>query len=102
MDTVSPTLSQTVNLMGEEFNINYLRSHQGVHAALVSGEVEGVPFRIVDGEIEPGDTYIAERRTGIKLLTCLRNIKEGGYIVPQELAYVYDTYECIKIEFILD
>lgn len=91
-----------VTLMGREFYSGYLNAHPGIKAALESGEVEGVPFRLVDGEIEAGDTYIAERNVGLKLLTCRENVKDQRFICPVENAYAYDTGECIKIELVLD
>lgn len=42
-----------------------------------------------------GDSYLAERNTGPKLLTC-RQIKDG-YVVSVEIAYYFDLYECVKI-----
>lgn len=92
--------ASTVTLMGEEFSIYYLRAHPGVHTALLSGEIDGIRFRLLDGSITTGDTYLAERRNGVKLLTCSRNEEASGYIVPQENAYIYDTGECIKIELV--
>lgn len=45
--------------------------------------------------IQPGDTYLAERNTGPHLLTCHK--VKNNYIVPVEMAYCYDVWECIKI-----
>lgn len=86
-----------------EHNIHplFLARHPGIKQAVESGEIEGVPFKIADGEIEPGDMYIAERNVGLKLLTCQKNDKANGWIVPTELAYSYDRGECIKIELCL-
>jgi len=81
-----------------EFNPLYLAAHPGINKAITSGEIEGVPFNVLDGDILPGDTYIAERNSGLKLLTCRENNHEQGWIVPVESAYVYDTVECIRIE----
>lgn len=61
-------------------------------------EVEGVKFLVdYSAEIKPGDSYIAERNTGPKLLTC-------GYIHPkhwvspvEQYAYCFDTWECAKV-----
>jgi len=71
--------------------------------ALRRGEVvdfEGVGFRAVEGELAPGDTYIAERNTGPKLLTVKYVNDEEGYVVPVETAYVFDTWECVKVEMV--
>lgn len=46
-------------------------------------------------EIKPDDLYIAERNTGVKLLTC-REIGDRC-IVPKEVAYSFDTWECAKV-----
>ena len=46
--------------------------------------------------IQPGDTYLAERNTGPKLLTC-EAVNERGWIRPVEMEYSYDTWECIKV-----
>jgi len=80
------------------FNRLYLMAHPGINKAITSGEIEGVPFKLLDGDILPGDTYIAERNSGLKLLTCRSNNHEDGWIVPVEDAYCYDTNECIRIE----
>ncbi len=42
--------------------------------ALRRGEVidiEGIELKMDDGEIKPGDLYVAERNTGPKLLTAV-------------------------------
>ena len=49
-------------------------------------------------DIRQGDYYIALRNTGPKLLTC-REVDKRGWVVPVELAYCYDTYECLKVKF---
>jgi len=83
-----------------DHNINplFLGRHPGFKQALETGEIEGVPFKILDGDIEPGDTYIAERNVGLKVLTCRKNNREMGWIEPVEPAYSYDTGECLRIE----
>ena len=87
-----------------DHNINpiFLSAHPGVREAVATGLIEGVPFRLLGGEIAPGDTYIAERNVGLRLLTCKENNHERGWIVPVENAYPYDTGECIKIELLID
>lgn len=84
-------------------NINplFLEGHPEVREVLRTMTVEGVPFKLVPGDIETGDTYIAQRNTGLKLLTCRDNNREGGWINPVENAYSYDTGECIKIELLI-
>lgn len=75
----------------------FLSAHPGIKQAVSTGKIEGIPFEILDKKLEPGDTYIAERNAGLKLLTCRENDEVNGWIVPVELAYVYDTGECIPI-----
>lgn len=59
-------------------------------------------FIPTDEPIQPGDTYLAERNTGPKLLTCLsvvnNNFGEPSYIVPKEFAYCYNAWHCVKVE----
>ena len=69
--------------------------------ALLSGltvDIEGVSFRAVEGEIEPGDVYIAERNGPPVPLTCRYVNEQERWIVPAEMAYLYDIRECIKVE----
>lgn len=60
-------------------------------------ELEGATI-VADGaaKIEPGDTYIAKRNTGWKLLTC-RFVDPNHWVMPVESAYSYDTWECAKV-----
>lgn len=82
-------------------------------------EFEGVALIVdLDAEIKPGDTYLAKRNTGWKLLTCKEvkyqaclgeekcfawrspHNKEKGhpdYIIPVEWAYPFDAWECYKV-----
>lgn len=53
-------------------------------------------FIPIEGPIQPGDLYLAERNTGPKLLTCLQ-VKDN-YVVPVGIDYCYDVWECIKVE----
>jgi hypothetical protein len=89
---------------GYYFHPLYLRTHKGVSEALTSGLIEGVPFKVTGpGEdIQPGDTYIAERNEGLKLLTCKHNNVKDYWIEPVENAYSYDTGECFRIELVVD
>lgn len=78
----------------------------GISKVIEAGEFEGMPFRahlrdegVSYGEhFKPGDTYLAERNQGVRLLT-VREVHPGGYIIPVEPAYPYDAWECVKIEF---
>lgn len=91
----------------ERYGINegFLRTHPGIGEAVRTGTVEGVPVRIIPKvpytvdwlHFRPGDTYIAERNTGLKLLT-VKEVHPQGFIIPVEPAYPYDTGECVKIE----
>lgn len=66
-------------------------------------EIEGLAFVMDgDGEVRPGDTYIAERNTGPKLLTCLGINISLSCIVPVENAYCFDTNECIRVKMVED
>lgn len=69
--------------------------------AIEAGEFEGVPFKVTGegSDIEPGDTYLAERNSGVKLLTCKEHNRVKNWIVPVEDAYLFDTWECVRIEF---
>lgn len=63
-------------------------------------EIEGVQFRMIPGDIEVGDWYIAERNVGPKLLTARKIEMSGEYpnwIVPIEMAYCYDWHECVRV-----
>jgi hypothetical protein len=61
---------------------------------------EGVRLRKTkDGaDLLPGDTYVAERNSGPKLLTVREINHIQGWIIPQENAYVFDIYECVGVE----
>ncbi len=53
-------------------------------------------FEVSDDPIQPGDTYLAERNTGPHLLTC-EKVDPRHWIQAVEMAYSYDTWECIKV-----
>lgn len=93
-------MNAEVEIMGLMWNRGYLRTHPGMAHALYSGEFEGLEFRPIDREIQPGDTYLAERSpaVGIQLLTC-DYVDPRGWVRPVEKAYPYDTGECVPIEF---
>lgn len=59
--------------------------------------LEGILLERDDGEIQPGDLYVAQRNSGPKLLTCLRVNNYDGWIVPVDRAYCYDINECVKV-----
>lgn len=66
---------------------------------LRNGEVfnlEGINLIMDEGEINPGDLYIAERNTGPHLLTCMAIGK--NCIHPTTLNYAFDTWECVKVK----
>jgi hypothetical protein len=60
-------------------------------------EIEGCMFVKAEGDLAPGDWYIAERNGGPKLLTVHHVEEDGGYVVPQEPRYCYDLHECVKV-----
>lgn len=82
-----------------DFHPGWLAYRPGIHAALEAGLIEGVRFRVVGmgADLEPGDTYIAERNSGMKLLTCRDHDRENGWVFPVERAYAFNTGECVKI-----
>lgn len=47
--------------------------------------------------MESGDRYIAHRNMDPVVLTCRFDDRDRGFVIPQELAYVYNTYECFVI-----
>lgn len=51
------------------------------------------------GNIIPGDTYIAKRNTGWKLLTC--RFVANNAVFPIEIGYAFDEWECFKVIDIL-
>jgi hypothetical protein len=65
-------------------------------------EFEGVKLRMV-GEargMKPGDTYVAERNQGPRLLTVLEMDLENGWVLNTEGAYPYDLHECVQVEIV--
>jgi len=58
-------------------------------------------FQTDKSPIQPGDLYLAERNTGPKLLMCEKVVNnyrgEPSYIVPTEIAYCFDAWECVKV-----
>lgn len=61
-------------------------------------EIDGFIVKQALTELSSGDLYVAERNTGPHLLTCQRVNSDGGYVVPEEVAYCFDISECVKIE----
>lgn len=62
-------------------------------------DFEGVPLRATEDQtFQTGDTYVAERNVGPKLLT-VAFVKIGA-VFPVERAYPYDLHECIKVEIV--
>ena len=67
---------------------------------LRSGEIvdlEGIHFKMDDGEITAGDLYIAERNSGPKLLTAKDVDTDSRCIFPTCTAYAFDLHECVKV-----
>lgn len=68
--------------------------------ALRRGEVvniAGISLRMDDGEIKPGDLYVAERNICPELLTAKKVDLEIGCVFPTCNAYAYDLHECVKV-----
>lgn len=79
--------------------MNNLREYKSLRLLVKQGwiEFEGMTFDKVEGELQPGDTYLAERNQGPKLLT-VRNVDHNlRCVFPKEAAYPYDFGECIKV-----
>lgn len=59
-------------------------------------QFEGGTLTKIPGTIDSGDTYLAERNTGPKLLTC--HVVDGSCVYPREFpAYTFDIDECVKV-----
>lgn len=72
--------------------------HWGGRLNRVDAEAQG--FALAWGEpIRPGDTYLAKRNTGWKLLTC-RDLGEAC-VYPVEMRYAFDFNECVKVVAVL-
>jgi hypothetical protein len=61
----------------------------------VDSDRAGVPTP--SDRLRPGEMYVARRNTGWKLLTCLRVDAESKCVVPVEVAYCFDTWECHRV-----
>ena len=59
-------------------------------------EVGGIRFQQDQGDIGPGDLYLAGRDTGLHLLTC-REVGTGC-IHATTWAYSFDLWECVKVK----
>jgi hypothetical protein len=69
--------------------------------ALKNGDpvvLEGLVFVKDEGELQPGDLYIAERNTGPHLLTVKR--VEIGAVFPTTPDYPFDIDECVKVQLV--
>lgn len=67
--------------------------------ALNRGErvkIEDIFLKKIEGEIRPGDFYVAERNQGPKLLICKQVIE--NFVIPTFPAYCYDLWECVRVE----
>ena len=47
--------------------------------------------------LRPGAMYLAKRNTGWKLLTCRLVDTQRHFVVPMEVAYCFDTWECYRV-----
>jgi len=59
-------------------------------------EFAAMGLRRIQKELVVGDLYVAKRNTGPHLLT-VQEIKDG-FVLPQEIAYCYDVWECVPVE----
>jgi hypothetical protein len=57
-------------------------------------EVEGIKLEIADRLPINGEMYIAERNVGKQLLTAKFVDEVNRWVIPIEMAYVYDLCEC--------
>lgn len=77
-----------------------LRPYKTITALERGEEVDiggGLLVKMVEGDLEPGDLYVAERNTGPHLLTCREINEELGCVFATILAYPFDTNECVKV-----
>ena len=63
-------------------------------------EIEGLAVKMTVGKeygesLVPGDTYVAERNTGPKLLTA-GELKDG-YVLNTGMGYPFDYHECVGV-----
>ena len=68
-------------------------------------EAKAIGFNVhPDEEIQPGDSYVARRNTGLKLLTCESVNHADGWINAEPIngvmQYPYDTNECVKVSLV--
>ena len=76
------------------------RDYKTIHALRAGNivDVKGLRLRMRDGEIQPGDLYVAECNTGPRLLTCRGVSRTEGWIMPTTADYGYDIWECVRVE----
>ena len=60
-------------------------------------EIDGLKLKMVDGPIQKGDFYVAERNTGPQLLIARKVDENIGCIFPDGFEYPYDIHECVKV-----
>ena len=95
-------------------------TYSGIRSRLRDGqivELEGVKLKMIPGKetgatLEPGDTYLAERNSGPKLLTVNYIVDEdyahrwglkfSGWVVPTGLSYSFDFHECVGVEILTE
>lgn len=47
--------------------------------------------------IRPGQMYLAQRNTGVKLLEC-KDLSDKAFVIPAENEYSFDFNECVLVE----
>lgn len=75
--------------------------------ALRQGEIvdfEGITLRMIEGknsgeDLVPGDTYYACRNTE-QLLTVREVAMPERWVMPKEVAYAFNTWECVGVEIV--
>jgi hypothetical protein len=66
-------------------------------------EVDGKKYKKIDKELDPGDTYIAERNVGPQV-GVVSFVDPRGWVVDSNSSalYPYDTHECRVVEEVID
>lgn len=100
-----PTSNPTALLSVKPFERRHTVEKYRVIKALRAGEVvdlEGIRLVMDEGEIEPGDLYVAASNTGPKLLTAREVVRlERGdgidFIHATTPDYSFDGSDCVKV-----
>lgn len=75
-------------------SIEWQRLKMGRTASVAGSILQGLPTE----KIRKGDLYVAERNSGLKLLTAREDpTEELNCIHPTTNEYSYDLWECVKV-----